>query len=163
MNIPMLNGKVQPPSCYFEDFLRGWNKSVKVLLKNKIEIINDIKRIDSSLRIIVHPTRLYRFMILKSLYPQEYLTDKINYDLLNFPYLINTIGYNICQREIESLNNLTIPTFYSRLQSNEVYDSGGIVVGKLNNSLLKIWLNFSTNIDSKFFELQLNILKRSIK
>ena len=167
LNIPKLRESNVHPSKYLRYIEEGYNEtSGKLLLKKKC-LFNIVKETKSYVRVIIRPTRIYRFLLLKSYYPQIYLHQGLssffrnslqNYDVI---YKIN--DRSLLNTEITALLNSQIPTFYSDLKEKEILSFEGENIATWNQSLFEIWDKYQKDLDLQFFNKQKKLLESRIR
>jgi len=164
-----LRKKAINPSKYLPFLISGYDSSVEKILNNKESLLNIVDpNLATYTRVILRPTRVYRLIILKSFYPQIYLNKKIDkyikeeIDKNDFLYKIDS--QRIEELEIESLENLLVPVFYSNIFGKELLFPNNQIVGKTNKSQFKLWQEYLRNtIGETFFSKQQNLLQDSLK
>ena len=166
-NIPELKGHTVHPLDYINSIKGGYLETSQKIINNKEILLNIVKEAEANLRIILRPTRIYRFFILESCYPQIYLYQNINsflkYKLSNCDLIYSIIDKNLLSYEVKALSNLQIPTFYSNLKDREILSSEGKVVAYWKYSQFDTWNQYLKDLNSEFFDKQLETLELSIK
>ena len=168
-NIPILRKKAINPSKYLPFLISGYDSSVEKILNNKESLLNIVDpNLATYTRVILRPTRVYRLIILKSFYPQIYLNKKIDkyikeeIDKNDFLYKIDS--QRIKELEIESLENLLVPVFYSNIFGKELFFPNDQIVGRMNKTQFEHWQEYLRNtIGETFFSKQKTLLKKSLK
>jgi len=165
-NIPRLDGKNVDPNCYIDILISGYRDSVNIVLKKKELLPGLIKDVDTYTRIITRTTRTYRTLILKSIYPQIYLKKDIKQflseELSNQSFLYKFNNLNIEDEEIESMENLSVPVFYSNIHNKDIFTKEGKVVGNFNITQFDYWKDYlKESINESFFKEQEELIRKS--
>ena len=165
-NIPRIFGKEVNPRDYMLHIERGWQEGAKKVLNNLDDIISIVDNIDISFRIILKATKVYRYLTLKSLYPQEYLKDpklnKLVQELDNYPDILDVKHCGSRRYEMESMKKCQIPVFYSKLRKNDIYSPKGDIVAEHKRTPYDIWREYVSGYNERFLDMQLIILKESL-
>ncbi len=166
-NIPKLKGHTIYPLDYIYFIKKGYIETFTKILDKKETLSNIVKDSEITFRVILRPTRIYRFFILKSCYPQVYLNQNIKIFLANSLYdcdLIYSItNKDVLEYEINTLSSFQIPTFYSGLKNKEIFSSEGKIVASWEKSQFDIWNKYQENLNTKFFKEQFKTLQTSIR
>lgn len=166
-NIPSINSTLVNPKEYINDIENGWNESVNEILRKK-QLIREIVYSTSVIfRVILKATRIYRYLLFQSVYPQNYLNKK---DLNTF--LLKTLkgcsniillkDFSSFNYEIDSIRECKIPVFYSHFKNKSIFSSENKVVAEHLRTPLDIWDEAFTKTDKGFFDKQINHLKDSL-
>jgi type 2 lantibiotic biosynthesis protein LanM len=132
-NVSLYEEKVQDPSSYMLEIERGFVIIYDLFLKNKItDLDSPISTFQAKKhRIILRDTLYYQLLLEKSLKPRK-LRSGIERSLTLNPlfdkYVEDEKYLHVALEEIEHLENLNIPAFYSRTDSKHLFSNGQIVV-----------------------------------
>jgi len=165
-NIPRLNGKEVNPIDYTKYLMSGYHDSASMVLKKKDILPSLIQDIDTYTRVIARTTKVYRTLILESIYPQIYLKKDIRGFLKeklskqSFLYEFNNI--NIENEEIEAMMNLSVPVFYSNIHSKDIFTHDEKIVGQYNTTQFEYWEKYlKETINQSFFKEQEELIRES--
>lgn len=165
-NLPKIDGLVVNPKEYSKYLLEGWNEGAEKVFKNISKIVEIVGNTNISFRVILKATKVYRYLILKSLYPQVYLSGTYKEDmrdeLARFSNILNINPTGLKEYELKSMNSCLIPVFYSNLKRKEIYTAESGIVGENVESPFDIWLRYSKTFNKKFLDSQLSFLISSL-
>lgn len=167
-NIPLLNGKFVDPGKYIKDFFRGYELCSSIILSKKDEILAKIANTDAVVRVILRPTRIYRYAILKSCYPQIYrkqdTKEFLQKTLSEYGLIYKIKERNLSETEVENLFSLVVPVFYSSIHSKEIICPNGEVVGEFKEPLFELWGKYVREVVSEeYFNNQRSLIEDSLK
>jgi|SRR3989344_855769 len=160
------------PYKYINNITRGFEFGNKILINNKYSIVEKLNNTKASIRILLRPTRVYKFIQNKFSYPNIYTkqnVDKVIERELKKSKYFNIGSINdkkLLNYEKNELLNYFIPLFYSKIDDNNIYTSKNEVIGTLTETPLNGWKNHLKSYDkfSKTQELKLvKILEKNYK
>lgn len=166
-NIPLLNGRPVDPNKYMKEFFKGYELCSSIILSRKDELLEKISNISAVVRVILRPTRVYRYAILKSCYPQIYrkqdLKEFLQKTLGEYNLIYKIKERNLLEMEVENLFSLVVPVFYSNIHSKEIICPNGGVVGEFKVSLFESWKKYVREVlNTQFFEIQRSLIEASL-
>ncbi|HLB51314.1 hypothetical protein A3F07_00020 [candidate division WWE3 bacterium RIFCSPHIGHO2_12_FULL_38_15] len=157
-NLPVSH-KSDHPFKYIEQILKGYNNGFKYLTEQINSVKEIVRSTDFNVRIFVRPTRFYKFLTSEYSYPQTFLktasADFFAKRLAASPLLEpgKIHKKTLVKYEVEELNKLSIPFFYSNVHSKEIFAADGTVVGLMSTSPAVVWKNFADQ-SPEFFNKQ---------
>jgi lantibiotic modifying enzyme len=168
-NIPILNGSYVKAGDYINSLRRGGFDSFGKINKQKEEIKDIVKNTRTITRVVLRPTRIYRHLMLQTVYPQVFLNEDIETYLRNKLEDLRVIydiedPESIINYEIAALKIFQIPTFYSDIQSKDILSANGDVVARWGISQYEIWEKyFFESFNKDFIENQFQIIEDLIE
>jgi len=170
-NLPV-SYKFEHPFKYVKEILKGYSDGSTYLIQRKDMIKEMICNTDFNVRAFIRPTRFYKFLTSEYFYPQTFLkttsadffTKKLISGLTLKPGKINKKV--LVKYEVEELNKLSIPSFYSNVSSKEIFAADGTVVGIMNATPADVWKSFadrSTNFFNKQGKTIYSLLEGNFK
>lgn len=167
-NLPYINNERCMPQDFIKEIESGYKDGSVDIIKN-LNIIKDvILNIDVSFRIVLKPTKVYVYTLLKSLYPQSFLfgniEENIKKDLLHFKNILKLSSQdNLLQDELNTINQCCIPVYYSNGTDTNIYNSNGNIVAELTDSPYRVWDIYADKyFNERFLREQLNTLESLI-
>ena len=164
-NIPFLNGERVNPDDYLLQIENGYKES----LERVLNVIQRKKIIlpDGVIRVILRPTRIYRYILLKSCYPQIYngkgVEEFLRSELKENGLIHKLNSSQLLDEEVEGMMKLLVPVFYSSIYSREIFSPSGNVIGNLYISPYEVWNNYIKKVlRREYFDKQMKIIKDSI-
>jgi lantibiotic modifying enzyme len=166
-NIPLLNSKVVNPMQFLQDLVSGYEESVNTILERKEYISTLLKNTNTYTRVILRPTRMYRSLVLRSCYPQIYTEIKteefLKENLQNYSYIYSIEDCSVLENEVESLEKLVIPVFYSSIHQKEIIAPNNKVVAYWRESPYNCWKRFLYDtLNQDYYDKQLSLIKSSL-
>ena len=166
-NIPFLNGKPVSPVDYLGNFKQGWEDTVPKLLSKNLRLQQIFKNHDAFVRVIFRPTKIYRFLTLKSCYPQIFqkqdLDSYLYGELQKQRFIYNVENLGVEESEIKYISDLKVPVYYANINSDKIICPEKNVVARWDERLSSYWLSHVTKcINKEFFEKQLVKSSKSI-
>ncbi len=165
-NQPEVEGMHVNPFSYLADIEKGYFDSVELLLRKKEELREIIEENDAYIRVVMRPTRMYRFLILKSCYPQVYLKNNRKHFMKNSLETYNLIyrfkGEKLLEKETEALLSLKVPVFYSSLREKEIFCPSEGRIGTWYNTPYEVWEEYFMKMEKAFFQKQWSIVVDSL-
>ena len=139
-----------------------------IILSKKDEILAKIANTDAVVRVILRPTRIYRYAILKSCYPQIYrkqdTKEFLQKTLSEYGLIYKIKERNLSETEVENLFSLVVPVFYSSIHSKEIICPNGEVVGEFKEPLFELWGKYVREVVSEeYFNNQRSLIEDSLK
>lgn len=168
-NIPYMDSKICSPKEFLKFLEEGFAKGSEDIFSNLDSIKKVVLNTPMTFRIVLRPTKVYRYVLLKSMYPQWYnesadIKAQIKEDLYSFSNILKLKNSgNILDDEIDSLYRCCIPTYYSDGCSTSIYNASGEVVGKVVESPFAYWSRYIDNVYSRdFLKEQLQIIRNTL-
>ena len=168
-NIPYMNSKICSPKDFLKFLEDGFVKGSEDIFANIDSIRSIVMNTQITFRIVLKPTKVYRYILLKSMYPQYYkdftgIKVQIRQDLSSFSNILKLKhSSKLLNDEVDSLYRCCIPTYYSDGYSTSIYNASGEVVGEVLESPFAYWSRYIDNVYSKnFLEDQLQIIKNTL-
>lgn len=165
-NVPFWHGRKIDPKDFIQNIRKGYGSSVKEILESNEEICSRMARVEGFVRVIMRPTRIYRFLLMKSCYPEVYeeeeLRDFFAKELRKYGYIYKVRDNCMLDTEIKALSNLMIPVYYSNLETGDIVSAGGEKVASFEmNHREYMQRYFEDKINSEFFSEQWNTIDKS--
>ena len=166
-NLPKKNNSYTSPLNYLEDLKEGYFDTAEKISQN----LGDLKKIvvenEAYIRVVIRPTRMYRFLILKSCYPQVYLQggrqEFIKKSLKEYNLIYRFKSKKLLDKEVEAILDLKVPVFYSSLKGHEIFCPTDEQVAIWYKTPYEIWEDYSKKLTKTFFKKQWNIIEESVK
>ncbi len=165
-NQPTFKGEFLEPIEYLSYIKEGYFYTVELILKMKSELERIVAQNDAYIRVVIRPTRMYRFLILKSCYPQIYLKNKregfIKTSLEEYNLIYKFEKGKLLENEMNALLKLHVPVFYSSIKAENIFCPTGSQVGLWYKTPYEVWKNYSVGFTSSFFQTQWEIIRKSL-
>lgn len=166
-NLPKIGKSYAHPSKYLKSIKKGYYETSTKLLSQRKKLLNITKESEAYVRVIIRPTRMYRYFLLKSCYPQIYLHQNLNSffsnNLQNCNLIYKVNDGNLLDTEIKALLKSQVPAFYSNFKKKTILSPKGEKVTTWNNSPFKIWSQYQKTLNLQFFEKQIETLESCIR
>ncbi len=161
-NQPQFNDRFVNPSDYLIYMKKGYFDIFEKILEKKEDLEKILEEHNAYIRVVIRPTRMYRFLILKSCYPQVYLKNKrkefVKNSLEDYNLIYRFKDEKLVNKEVDALLNLKVPVFYSSLKQKEIFCSNGDTIGFWYRNPYRIWKEYSVKLDKAFFEKQWEVI-----
>jgi lantibiotic modifying enzyme len=152
------------PYKYIHHILEGYKDTCNKLEKDKKKIITLLKKnTNISTRILFRPTRIYKYITLKSRYPEaiqnNILEDYWKNELEKYAFISYGVENKntIIHEEIYAMKKLCIPYFLCNIYDTHIKSSNGIIVGKMEISPFNQWIKYIDNFKESIEKEKENI------
>lgn len=166
-NIPKVGKDFVNPNNYIKEIIGGWEMGTHDVLGNISEIKEIVCNSKTTFRVILKATRVYRYLLFQSLYPQNFLERRdpksfLVEELSSYSNIVSMKPLGLLEYELNCILDCKIPVFYSSLDSKEIFSPEGIVVGEHIKMPIDIWSNYLLSFDKDFLERQKKLLVKSL-
>ncbi len=169
INIP--KGSQKHPFEYIDEITSGMKYAFKELLNHKHVLFELVSSINIITRFIVRPTRVYRYAYLEYAYPQVYLEkgfrEVLREQLESIDIISNiNVSYDvkkIVHYEVDTLELLSIPFYYTNIKERYIYSDKGDIVGFLERTPYDIWVDWINRLGNGGYEAEIGVVRMLLK